>query len=165
MSFPAFFLYTAAALMALTARTAETHENVFLRIRNQETGEILAEAPAGAGGKLFFGWIHSLEHIPWNEYYHIDENLRLVLDTITFPAFGAGVPENKGKVCYIKDGLIYMDEIGQEFEELLWLNSNTATREIRLDGKFETSGGELPHHVKLRLRIERDGEDGRNGAK
>ena len=49
-----------------------------------------------------------------------------------------------------------MDEIGQEFGELLWLNSNTATREIRLDDKFETSGGSLPHHVKLRLKIERD---------
>lgn len=131
-----------------------------MRIRNWETGEILAETPAEAGGKLFFGWMHSLEHIPWNEYYHIDENLRLILDTITFPAFGAGIPENKGKACYIKDGLIYMDEIGQEFGELLWLNSNTATREIRLDDRFETSGGKLPHHVKLRLKIERDEKNG-----
>jgi hypothetical protein len=161
-SFPALFLYAAAALAAFAAHEAEAREDVFLLIRNWETGESLAEAPAGAGGKLFFGWMHSLEHIPWNEYYHIDEDLHLILDTITFPAFGAGIPENKGKACYIKDGLIYMEEIGQKFEELLWLNSNTATREIRLDDKFGTSGAELPHHLKLRLKIERDEK---NGAK
>jgi hypothetical protein len=147
---------------AFAIHAAGASEDLFLRIRNLETGEILAESPARIGGKLFFGWTHSLEHIPWNEYYHIDENLRLVLDTITFPAFGAGIPENKGRACRVSDGLIYMEEIEQVFEELIWLNSNTATREIRLDDKFETSGGELPHHVKLRLAIERNGE---NGAK
>ncbi|MDR1510732.1 MAG: DUF1850 domain-containing protein [Synergistaceae bacterium] len=131
-----------------------------MRIRNLETGEIIAETPAAAGGKLFFGWTHSLEHIPWNEHYHIDENLNLILDTVTFPAFGAGIPENKGKRCRVKDGLIYMEEIDQKFGELIWLNSNTATREIKLDDKFETSGGELPHHVKLSLKIERGGENG-----
>ena len=117
----------------------------------------MAECPASVGGELFFGWIHSLEQIPWNEYYHIDENLDLILDSITFPAFGAGIPENKGRVAYIKDGLIHMEEIGQRFEELDWLNSNTATRDIKLDGVLITSGVLLPHHKRLRLRVERDG--------
>jgi hypothetical protein len=160
MPFPVFPLYAAVVVVALAVYVAETRENVFLRIRNWETGEILAETPASAGGKLFFGWTHSLEHIPWNEYYHIDENLHLILDTITFPAFGAGIPENKGKVCRVEGGLIYMEEINQEFNELIWLNSSTATREIKLDDKFETSGGKLPNHVKLRMRIERDGDNG-----
>jgi hypothetical protein len=127
----------------------------FLRIRDWKTGEIYASTPAKIGSVLFFGWIHSLEKIPWNEYYHIDEDLNIILDAITFPAFGAGIPENKGRVCYVEDGLIHMEEIDQKFEELVWLNSHTATQEILLDGEFVARGDTLPQHARLRLTIEK----------
>jgi hypothetical protein len=83
-----------------------------------------------------------------------------VLDAITFPAFGAGIPENKGRVCYVEDGLIHMEEIGQKFGELVWLNSRTATRDLRLGGRLVTKGAWLPNHVRLRLSIERGDESG-----
>ena len=126
----------------------------YLRVYDWKTGELYAETEARIGSKLFFGWVHSIEKIPWNEYYHVDENLDLILDAITFPSFGAGIPENKGRVIYVKDGLIHMEEIGQKFAEIVWLNSHTATQEIILDGKHITRGSELPHHTKLRLVIE-----------
>ena len=47
-----------------------------LRITNYKSGEIYAEVPAKEGDKLFFGWIHSWEKIPWNEYYHIAHAIR-----------------------------------------------------------------------------------------
>ena len=119
-----------------------------------KTGELYVEAEAQIGSKLFFGWTHSLEKIPWNEYYHVGENRGLILDSITFPAFAAGIPESKGRVCYVKDGLTHMEEIGRKFAEIVWLNSHTATREITLDGKHVLRGGELPHHAKLRLVVE-----------
>lgn len=131
-----------------------------LRITDWKTGEVYASVPAKIGSELFFGWIHSLEKIPWNEYYHIeeaDDKIILVLDAITFPAFGAGIPENKGKVCYIEDGLIHMEEIDQKFDELVWLNSHTATQEIKLDGKQVAEGSGLPQHTRLRLTIEGEG--------
>lgn len=151
---PACLLYAAAAL----AQPAP--EALVLRIYDWKTGEVYAEAEARVGGELFFGWIHSWENIPWNEYFHIDDNRHLILDAITFPAFGAGIPENKGKVCYIKDGLIHMEQIDQRFEELVWLNSHTATRDIRLDGALLARGDELPHHSRLRLVIEGGDADG-----
>ena len=126
-----------------------------LRIYDWKTGELYREAPARAGSTMFFGWIHSWENIPWNEYYHVDEACNLVLDAITCPAFGAGIPEDKGRVCYVKDGLIHMEEIGQLFPELVWLNSHTATREILLDGALIARGSELPQHTRLRLVIEK----------
>lgn len=128
--------------------------DAFLRIYDWKTGRLYVEAPARVNSRLFFGWIHSLEKIPWNEYYHVDENKNLVLDKMTFPAFGAGIPEDKGRVCYVKDGLIHMEEIGQVFPELNWLNSHTATREILLDDAYVTRGSELPEHTRLRLVIE-----------
>ena len=126
-----------------------------LRIYNYQSGEIYVEVPAKGGDKLFFGWVHSWEKIPWHEYYHIAQDNSLVLDTISFPAFGAGIPENKGKVCRIENGLIYMDEIGQVFPEFNWINSHFATREIILNGQLISKGDMLPEHTRLRLVVER----------
>ncbi|GHV53003.1 hypothetical protein FACS1894206_02850 [Deltaproteobacteria bacterium] len=130
-------------------------ETLVLRIYDWKTGVKYAEVPAKTGSRLFFGWIHSWEHIPWNEYYHVGADFSLILDAITFPAFGAGIPENKGKVCYVRDGLIHMEEIEQSFPELVWLNSHTATREIVLDGIPVARGDTLPQHTRVRLLIEK----------
>ncbi len=151
-----FLLALAACLLlgSACARGTAAPEAV-LRITDWKTGQVYAEVPARVNSRLFFGWIHSWEHIPWNEYYHIDANYDLILDAITFPAFGAGIPEDKGRVCYVKDGLIHMEEIDQLFHELVWLNSHTATQEIRLDGMHVTRGSELPQHTRLRLAVTR----------
>jgi hypothetical protein len=143
-----------AVILSCPAPCVRADSLVYLRVYDWKTGELYVETEARIGSKLSFGWIHSLEKIPWNEYYHIGENLDLILDAITFPAFGAGIPENKGSVCRVKDGLIYMEEIGQHFSEIVWLNSHTATQEIALDGKHVLKGDELPHHARLRLVIE-----------
>jgi hypothetical protein len=125
-----------------------------LRIYDWQTGEVYIEHPVLPGDELYFGWIHSLEKIPWDEYYHIDEELNLILDTIRFPAFGAGIPENKGTICYIKDGLIYMSGINQMFTEFDWMNSQTGAQEIHVAGEFVTRGSELPKR-RLVLKISR----------
>ena len=147
-----FFL--ALVLMGLGAWYYWASQTV-LRIYDYRSGEIYVEVPAKEGDKLFFGWVHSWEKIPWHEYYHIAQDNSLVLDTISFPAFGAGIPENKGKVCRIENGLIYMDEIGQVFPEFNWINSHFATREIILNGQLISKGDMLPEHTRLRLVVER----------
>lgn len=131
------------------------NQSTVLRIYDYKTGKIYVEVPAKAGDKLFFGWVHSLEKIPWNEYYHISKEKTLVLETISFPAFGAGIPESKGNRCRIENGLIYMEEINQVFQEFSWINSHFATRDIRLNGKLVSRGSMLPEHTRLRLVIER----------
>jgi hypothetical protein len=156
-----FFSFAWAALFLPLSPACATGEALFLRVYDQKTGDLYAEAPARVNSRLFFGWIHSLEKFPWNEYYHVDEKGRLVLDAITFPAFGAGVPEDAGRVCYVRDGLIHMEEIGRVFTELVWLNSHSATQDIALDGKRVTRGSELPHHTGIRLRIEKGESNGK----
>lgn len=128
-----------------------------LKIFSWKTGDVVFTTPISAGDKLDVFWTHSLEKIPWNEYYTLREDGVLVLNTITFPAFGAGIPANKGRTCRIgDDGLIYMENIGQEFRYFKWLNSKY-TREIRVNGKLVVRGTELPDHQILILRIERRG--------
>lgn len=144
-------------MLLLTGCATLPSEKIVLRIRDWKTERIHVETPAKVGSRFVFAWIHSQEKIPWNEYYHVDEALRLVLDTITFPAFGAGIPEDKGRITYVRNGLIHMDEIAQPFTELVWLNSHTATRELMLDGVCIGRGSELPEHTRLRLTVESAG--------
>jgi hypothetical protein len=144
-----------ALLLGMRYPPPRNADGLVLRIYDWKSGAVQVEIPAKVNSQLFFGWIHSLEKIPWNEYFHIDAERNLVLDAITFPAFGAGIPENKGRKCYVQDGLIHMEEIGQVFTELNWLNSHTATQEILLDGVHVARGSELPQHARLRLIIEK----------
>lgn len=153
----AAFLTLAAAALALLAAVAiflvQRGGEMLLQISDWKTGEIYVQTPAKAGGKIFFGWVHSWEKIPWHEYYHIAENGDLILDAIAFPAFGAGIPENKGKKVRIENGMIYMEDIGQVFHEFTWLNSHFAVRDIKLDDVLIARGNTLPEHTRLNLRI------------
>ncbi len=129
-----------------------------LRVRDFKTQQIYNEVPVSPGDHLFFGWMHSLEHIPWNEEFHITKAHTLMLDEISFPAFGAGIPENKGKRTWVdKTGMIHMAEIGQDFPYLDWINSHYATREIKVNETVVTTGKQLPEHRRLLLRIEKKG--------
>ncbi len=133
----------------------ESTSQTVLRISDYETKKIYVEFPAKEGDRLFFGWTHSWEKIPWYEYYHLGPNNTLVLDTIAFPAFGAGIPENKGTEVWIDKGMIFMGGINQVFQEFDWINSNFATGEIKLNDVLITSGKILPEHTRLILKVEK----------
>jgi hypothetical protein len=148
-----FFLLAACA-----HRPSGNGPAAVLRIYDWKTGEVYGEFPTKTGDRFFFGWVHSLEKFEWKEYYHVESDGKtfyLILDAITFPAFGAGVPENKGAVTYIKDGLIHMEQIEQKFVELSWLNSHFATRDLILENELIARGSSLPEHTRLLLIIER----------
>jgi len=153
LAFSALFL--AIFLAALIGLYVWSSQSV-LRIRDWQNDEILLEARAGPGDQLYFGWIHSLENIPWHEYYYISDDLTLILDTIAFPGFGAGIPDNRGRGVRIQDGLIYMYDIDDEFEQLSWLNSHEFTQGIMLNGEHVARGSQLPEK-RLTLRVERRG--------
>ena len=154
--FTAAFVLTACATNEVGDgnSVANAASSPVLCISDWETGEVYIEHPVLPGDELYFGWIHSLEKIPWDEYYHIDDELNLILDTIRFPAFGAGIPENKGTICYIKDGLIYMSGINQMFTKFDWMNSQTGAQEIWVADEYVTKGSELPKR-RLVLNISR----------
>ena len=126
-----------------------------LRITGQVSGNEYFAAPVKDKDVLTYGWVHSLERIPWTEDYIILGGGRLLLKRITIPAFGAGIPHNKGKVTKIENGCIIMDEIYEEFERIDWIHSRSALDYIMLNGKIVLHGEDLPHHVPLTLEIEK----------
>ncbi len=149
-----FLLFSIVAASLFGWQQLYSDEKV-LRIYDYQTGKEYVRYPVKTGDRLFFGWIHSWERISWHEYYHINDDNTLELDTISFPAFGAGIPENKGKRTRIERGRIYMEEIGQIFPQFVWINSNMFTREIKINDVLLTSGRILPEHTRLVLTIER----------
>lgn len=124
-----------------------------LCIEEAKTGQVLASAPIAPGDELYFGWVHSLEKIPWDEWYRVTEEGTLMLETISFPAFGAGIPADKGDPV-IRDGIIFYENIQQEFPYLQWLNS-PQTKDIAINGQFLASGLTLTDDGILILTIKR----------
>ncbi|MDR2373463.1 MAG: DUF1850 domain-containing protein [Bifidobacteriaceae bacterium] len=109
--------------------------------------------PVAVGDELVFGWEHSLERIPWDEFYHIGSGGELILDTIRFAAFGAGIPAAKGAAVWTEGGLIHLGEIGEAHSEIVWINSTTATKDLRLNGQVIARGRDLPAGRRLRLSV------------
>lgn len=126
-----------------------------LSIKDQNTNEEYFSIPVEASYVLTYRWMHSLEHIPWIEEYIILSSNKLLLNKITVTAFGAGIPHNKGKVTKTENGLIIMDDIDEEYDEITWIHSQTATEYIMLNDEIILAGKDLPHHASLRLNIEK----------
>lgn len=124
----------------------------FLIISNQETEEVYIKTRVETGDLLEYKWIHSFENIPWFEEYKILDNNSLQLIEIKVAGFGAGIPENKGTVK-IKDGIIIMTDLDQEFKEINWINSETALEYISLNNNEIIKGGDLPHHEPIKLAV------------
>lgn len=154
-SSPILLLISIAGLIAVFFILFKVDTVKVLRIADQNTDEEYFTIPVETSDALTYGWIHSFEHIPWMEQYLILNNNKLLLKRITIAGFGAGIPHNKGKVTKMENGLIIMDEIDEEFDEINWIHSRTATDYIKLNDKIILKGGDLPHHAALNLRIEK----------
>ena len=121
---------------------------------DQETGEVYAEAVIHTGDTVEFDWIHSFEHIPWNEYYSVQPDGSFILDTISVAGFGAGIPAEMDVDYRYEDGLIYMDNIGSTFERFNFFNSNTALDVIQINDHDFIRGEDMPHHAKVTVYVD-----------
>ena len=121
---------------------------------DQETEEVYAEAVIHTGDTVEFDWIHSFEHIPWNEYYSVQPDGTFVLDTISVAGFGAGIPAEMDVDYRYEDGLIYMDNIGSTFERFNFFNSNTALDVIQINDHDFIRGEDMPHHAKVTVYVD-----------
>ena len=76
-----------------------------------------------------------------------------ILHTIAVAGFGAGIPAEMDCKYRYEDGLVYMDEIESVFPQFNWINSQTALKNIKVNGELLIQGSDMPHHVKMVLRI------------
>lgn len=150
-------ILVALTLTALGIAAAALSERLLqkrLSVRNVESGEIYCSVPVQTGDQLVFRWTHSFEHIPWDEYYLIQKDGSFLLKTISVAGFGAGIPAEMDVHYRYENGLIYMDGIDSVFPRFHWIHSNTALREIDLNGNCLLKGEDMPHHKKMELFVE-----------
>lgn len=126
-----------------------------LIISGQNNSTIYYTFDVSPEDKVTFGWIHSFEHIPWTEEYYIKDNNHLLLDTFTIAGFGAGIPHNKGVHTKIENGIIFYEDINQDFEYIEWIHSQTALEYIKLNDKVIIKGEDLNHHEFIKLKVEK----------
>ena len=106
------------------------------------------------GDKVSFHWEHSFEHIPWNEYYVVEQDNRFRLDSIAVAGFGAGIPAEMDCTYRYANGMVYMENIkGSYFAEFNWINSQTQLKGIYLNDELIVTGADLPEHEKIKLEI------------
>ncbi len=149
-SIRALYAAAACAVSAGLAFGAGQHTGRrVLRAEDQETGRVYAEAPVETGDTVEFDWVHSFEHIPWNEYYTVLEDGTFRLDTISVAGFGAGIPAEMDVDYRYEDGLIYMDNIGSEFDSFRFFNSDTALDVIQINDVDFIKGSDMPYHAKI----------------
>lgn len=102
-------LVLAAALISAALYTGR--QKKILVVEELETGKIYAELPVETGEEVSFQWEHSFEHIPWYEYYEIQEDGSFLLNTIAVAGFGAGIPAEMDCTYRYEDGLIRSEDV------------------------------------------------------
>lgn len=148
-------MMTALGLLLIPASTAlrKCFPEEVLLCENQETGEIYAQVPIRTGDRVEFRWIHSFEHIPWNEYYRVQEDRTFLLETISVAGFGAGIPAEMDVDYRYEDGLVYMDNIGSVFDRFNFFSSDTALQSIQVNAKEWIRGSDMPYHAKVTVYV------------
>ncbi len=141
-------------LLVISAAVFARQQKKILVVEELETGKVYAKIPVKTGDELSFQWEHSFEHIPWYEYYEIQEDGSFILHTIAVAGFGAGIPAEMDCTYRYEDGLIYMDDIESEFPQFNWIHSQTALKNIEINGETLLLGSDMPHHVKMVLRVQ-----------
>ena len=141
-----------AAVWILTAGEGQPQQKNLV-VEDQETRKIYAKAAVKPGDEVAFEWEHSFEHIPWHEYYEVEPDGSFLLHTISVAGFGAGIPAEMDCTYRYADGLIYMEGIESRFPQFNWIHSQTALKEITVNGELLLRGSDLPHHKKMMLSV------------
>ena len=118
-----------------------------LRLSYQKTGEIILERQIQPGDTLTVELTHSFEHVPWNEYYVVQEDGSFLLQRIEVGGFGAGIPAEMDVPTYVgEDGLVQMDDINSVFFRFNWITSQINMKDLLLNGEPVLAFSSLPHH-------------------
>lgn len=140
--------------ISISAAISPWQQKKIIVVEELETGKQYAKIPVETGDEVSFQWEHSFEHIPWYEYYEIQEDDTFLLHSIAVAGFGAGIPAEMDCKYRYEDGMIYMEEIESVFPQFNWINSQTALKNIKVNGELLLNGSDMPHHEKMVLRVE-----------
>lgn len=158
MHLPPCVLLLAACVLAVIVVSAELSPVLTLRLSNQKTGELILEQQVRPGDELVVELTHSFEHVPWNEYYVIQNDGSFLLQRMEVGGFGAGIPAEMDVPTYVgEDGMVHMDDINSEFPRFNWITSQTNMKDLLLNGQQIFTFDQIPHHsfVTCEIQVQR----------
>ena len=140
-------LFAAAIALAAILLSAALSPVLVMQISYQKTGELILTRTVRPGDEVTVTLTHSFEHVPWNEYYLIQEDGSFLLKRIEVGGFGAGIPAEMDVPTYVgEDGLVHMDEINSVFPSFHWITSQVNMKELLLNGQPILEFSQIPHH-------------------
>ena len=119
--------------------------------RQRET--VVFSAPIHAGDKLRLEIEHSFEHIPWYEFYTVQEDDQFNLDAIAVAGYGAGIPAEMDVPTRVEGGLVWMEEINSVFPYFSWITSATYMKGLQINGEEVFDFRSLPDASRIRGQI------------
>lgn len=123
------------------------------QLYDRERKQTLLSVPIRAGDRLRLEIEHSAEHVPWFEYYTVTEDGQFRLDAIAVGGYGAGIPAEMDVPTSIRDGLVWMEDIGSIFPQFSWITSSTYMKGLRLNGTEIFDFRSLPDASRIRGQI------------
>jgi len=124
-----------------------------LEIRNRENGEALFYERVTPGGFFTYGYIHSVEKIPVEGIFVIEEDGFLKLVETRFSSYGAGLPSGQGEEIH-KDGWIVVKG-GERRASFTFLFSSINQPYIILKEKRLSLGSKLREGALLEVMVTR----------
>ena len=147
-------LFAAAIALAAILLSAALSPVLVMQISYQKTGELILTRTVRPGDEVTVTLTHSFEHVPWNEYYLIQEDGSFLLKRIEVGGFGAGIPAEMDVPTYVgEDGLVHMDEINSVFPSFHWITSQVNMKELLLNGQPILEFSQIPHHSFVTCEI------------
>lgn len=133
-------------LMAISLATRKTPV-YYLELTDQKTKEMLFSQQVQCGDALELMLTHSFEHVPWNEYYRIQDDGTFLLERIEVGGYGAGIPAEMDVPTYVgDDGLVHMDGINSVFPDFRWISSQKNMHALLLNGEEIFEFSQIPNH-------------------
>jgi hypothetical protein len=155
---PVRVLFLAACVFGIILLSAGLSPVMTLRLSYQKTGEVILEQTVRPGDELTVELTHSFEHVPWNEYYVVQDDGTFLLQRIEVGGYGAGIPAEMDVPTYVgEDGLVHMDDINSVFPCFNWITSQTNMKDLVLNGQTILEFSQLPHHsfVTCEIQVQR----------
>lgn len=155
---PGCVVLLSACMVAVILVSAGLSPVLTLRLSDQKTGDIILEQPVRPGDEVAVELTHSFEHVPWNEYYVVQDDGSFLLERIEVGGFGAGIPAEMDVPTYVgEDGLVHMDDINSVFPRFNWITSQTNMKDLLLNGQPIFTFDQIPHHsfVTCEIQVQR----------
>lgn len=119
-------------------------------LENLNNGKVVFVAAMNSEDEITMGWTHSVELLPWEEIFRVENN-KLIMDRTRFKTFGAGVPSVTLGKSKMEDGWVVFYDLEQEMPDLTYSISKRGKNILTYKNKVIPLYEVLPDATPVRV--------------